>query len=171
MNGQLFFFQDSYGFLSYRCVFYVFSCLLVLISVSVAINSAWEPAVRICQAATATPIAATTWSNCADVRLYFQDKTKQIREFSITFGSNDLYDGNWCVFGAFILVRSTFETRDRVLGALKISGCLTSSMAAISWPGPQIRYYCVTRFRRHLIHFQTLHATGRQFSEGIALRS
>lgn len=104
VNGQLFFFQDSYGFLSYRCVFPLFSCLLVIISVSVAINSIWEPAVRICQAATATPIAATTWSNCADVRLYFQDKTNQIREFSITFRSNDLYDGNWCVFGAFLLV-------------------------------------------------------------------
>ncbi|KAJ7861792.1 hypothetical protein B0H14DRAFT_3615918 [Mycena olivaceomarginata] len=68
-----------------------------------------EPAVRICQAATVTPIAATTWSNGADVRLYFQDKTNHVREFCITFRNGDLYDGDW------------------VLGDLKMTGFLPTT--------------------------------------------
>ncbi|KAJ7342772.1 hypothetical protein DFH08DRAFT_962813 [Mycena albidolilacea] len=75
-----------------------------------AIDWVWKPAVRICQAATVTPIAATTWSNGADVRLYFQDKTNHVREFCITFRNGDLYDGDW------------------VLGDLKMTGFLPGSI-------------------------------------------
>ncbi|KAJ6541349.1 hypothetical protein B0H19DRAFT_314924 [Mycena capillaripes] len=108
MRVVLFFFQDSYGFLCYR----------------MALAWVWSPAVRICQAAIATPIAATTWNNTSDVRLYFQDKKNQMREFSTTSRTSDLYyDRQW------------------QLGGLKMSGFLTSSMAAISWAGPEIKLY------------------------------
>ncbi|KAF8212639.1 hypothetical protein K438DRAFT_2167395 [Mycena galopus ATCC 62051] len=68
-----------------------------------AVNSVWRPAIRICQAATATPIAATTWSSVSDVRLYFLDKANDIRELGVSFlkldwsGNCDWHNGNWVV--------------------------------------------------------------------------
>ncbi|KAF7340558.1 hypothetical protein MSAN_02127300 [Mycena sanguinolenta] len=99
------FFQDKYGYLSFR----------------LAINWVWEPAVRICKAASATPIAATTCSDLQDFYLYFQDEQKQVRQFFATFRHGDV---NW------------------VLGNLKMPG-FCGSMTAVSSSGaqPDIKLY------------------------------
>ncbi|KAF7340577.1 hypothetical protein MSAN_02129200 [Mycena sanguinolenta] len=99
------FFQDKYGYISFR----------------LAINWIWEPAVRICKAASVTPIAATTCSDLEDFYLYFQDEQKQVRQFCATFRRGDL---SW------------------VLGNLKMPG-FCGSMAAVYSSGvqPDIRLY------------------------------
>ncbi|KAF8147441.1 hypothetical protein K438DRAFT_1989668 [Mycena galopus ATCC 62051] len=98
----VFFFQDKEGFLCYRR----------------ATNWHWEGSVRLCKAASTTPITATTWSDTKDIRVYFQDQNNSTREYCGSF------DGGW-VLGGF-----TFPETN-----------LLGSIAAISWPGPQIRVY------------------------------
>ncbi|KAJ6449602.1 hypothetical protein C8R47DRAFT_1264291 [Mycena vitilis] len=62
----MFFFQDKDGFLCYRR----------------AVNWCWEPAVRLAKAATMTPVTATAWSDMKDIRVYYQDEDKSIREWT-----------------------------------------------------------------------------------------
>ncbi|KAF7368250.1 hypothetical protein MVEN_00145100 [Mycena venus] len=97
------FFQDKDGFLCYQR----------------AIGWVWEAAVRLCKAVTYTSIAVTTWSNGKDVRLYFQDINKQLRELFVTF--DDKWSGTWFV------------------GTLKMPDF--RGIAAMSWQGPHISLY------------------------------
>ncbi|KAF7368249.1 hypothetical protein MVEN_00145000 [Mycena venus] len=108
------FFQDKDGFLCYRR----------------AIKWVWDAAVRLCKAATNTPIAAAawsdvsnmTWSDANHVRLYFQDTKNQLRELYATF------DDNW--------------SESWFVGNLKLSGLRsTGSIGVICWQGPHILIY------------------------------
>jgi hypothetical protein len=56
-----------------------------------AIDWRWEDAVRICQAAAATPISATTWSHTENIRVYFQNRDNAFQELKGSF------DGGWYV--------------------------------------------------------------------------
>ncbi|KAJ7302779.1 hypothetical protein DFH08DRAFT_977491 [Mycena albidolilacea] len=89
-----------------------------------AIDWRWEDAVRLCQAAAATPISATTWSHTENIRVYFQNRDNAFQELKGSF------DGGWTL-GQFDLPSTKIHR----------------SMAAISWlrlemkPGPEIRMY------------------------------
>ncbi|KAF7369620.1 hypothetical protein MVEN_00292800 [Mycena venus] len=84
-----------------------------------ASNWQWDGSVRLCKAASTTAITATTWSETKDIRVYYQDENNMGRECAGSF------DGGWVVGG----------------GSPFASTKIRSSMAAISWPGPQIRVY------------------------------
>ncbi|KAF7366834.1 Fucose-specific lectin FleA [Mycena sanguinolenta] len=103
-NGDcvVFFFQDKAGFLCYRCGF----------------NRRWGKSMRLCKAASTTPITATTWDDTRHIRLYFQDQSNEVQEYMGSF------KGDW-ILGQFVFASTS------ILG----------SMAAISWPGPSVRIY------------------------------
>ncbi|KAF7338786.1 Kinase-like protein [Mycena sanguinolenta] len=103
-NGDcvMFFFQDKAGFLCYRR----------------GLNRRWGKSMRLCKAASTTPITATAWDDTRHIRLYFQNESNEVQEYMGSF------KGDW-ILGQFVFPSTS------ILG----------SMAAISWPGPSIRVY------------------------------
>ncbi|KAF8647330.1 hypothetical protein AX16_006792 [Volvariella volvacea WC 439] len=73
-------FQDSEDYLCFR----VFE------------GGRWKPAVRLQKAAKCTGIGVTSWNNCRDIRVYFQDDQNVVREYCGSYNSN-----NWTL-GDFV---------------------------------------------------------------------
>ncbi|KAK7694432.1 hypothetical protein QCA50_001618 [Cerrena zonata] len=72
------FFQDNNGYLCYRHATWF----------------EWSPAVRLQKAAKCTGIGATSWEDCEEIRVYFQDENNVVREYC---GGRDYT--NWSLGG------------------------------------------------------------------------
>ncbi|KAK7444519.1 hypothetical protein VKT23_015197 [Stygiomarasmius scandens] len=73
------FFQDSEGYLCFR----------------VSHNGSWETAVRLHKAAKCTGIGVTSWNDCNDIRVYFQDEDNVVREYCGNHNSREWTLGNF----------------------------------------------------------------------------
>lgn len=84
----MFFFQDNEGYLCCRRAQYF----------------NWQPVERLCKAALCTGIAATTWNDTNDVRLYYQDESNSLCEYRGSF------EGSWSYGGLVNATRKPLGT-------------------------------------------------------------
>ncbi|KAK7054714.1 hypothetical protein VNI00_003177 [Paramarasmius palmivorus] len=58
-------------------------------------NGRWQPSARIRKASKCTGIGATSWNDCNDVRVYFQDENNVVREYCGSHATNNWTPGNF----------------------------------------------------------------------------